>query len=301
MRLSKGLLFFVACCCVAGSLRGMIEDQDEAVPTIEEKWFAAIRNGDIGAVQTMLDQNSDLLKAYSSGGISLSKNSMMGPAGRVNALMVAAAAGQIEVVKKLLDTKKIDVNAVDGRGYNALIYAARSDEDTAVGVAKALLAAGARANYVSAGEFGTCALSEAAYEKHIKVVEELLNALKKESIETQVRIIGKALRASPQNDMLSNRLAEIKGLECPICNAGALFVILHPCGHCFHKDCIEEWFKGKGPEQRTCPLCRAQASLGPTFRAAGAEEEKRVEEDKKEAARPSRSSSRKRAPTPPRE
>jgi hypothetical protein len=44
-------------------------------------------------------------------------------------------------------------------------------------------------------------------------------------------------------------------IECCICYEGVIEGKILSCGHIYHKECIDEWFK----EKRICPYCRAQA------------------------------------------
>jgi len=41
-----------------------------------------------------------------------------------------------------------------------------------------------------------------------------------------------------------------------------------PCKHCFHRSCIDEWFKRERFRRRTCPLCKGGALPAPGARAA---------------------------------
>lgn len=36
--------------------------------------------------------------------------------------------------------------------------------------------------------------------------------------------------------------------------------VLEKCNHCFHKKCIDKWFK-RNPKHMTCPICRASYNL----------------------------------------
>lgn len=49
---------------------------------------------------------------------------------------------------------------------------------------------------------------------------------------------------------------ELKNCDCSICIAeiriGEIYVILHPCCHGFHVDCVRPWLE----DNETCPLCR---------------------------------------------
>lgn len=44
-----------------------------------------------------------------------------------------------------------------------------------------------------------------------------------------------------------------EGVECCICYEGILEGKILSCGHIYHKECIDEWFK----EKKICPYCRA--------------------------------------------
>ena len=46
-----------------------------------------------------------------------------------------------------------------------------------------------------------------------------------------------------------------KHVECCICYEGVVEGKMLSCGHIYHKECIDEWFK----EKKICPYCRAQA------------------------------------------
>ena len=44
-----------------------------------------------------------------------------------------------------------------------------------------------------------------------------------------------------------------EGVECCICYEGVVEGKMLSCGHIYHKECIDEWFK----EKKICPYCRA--------------------------------------------
>jgi len=49
--------------------------------------------------------------------------------------------------------------------------------------------------------------------------------------------------------------SETLDIECCICYEGVIEGKMLSCGHIYHKECIDEWFK----EKRICPYCRAEA------------------------------------------
>eukprot|EP01062_Namystynia_karyoxenos_P044610 TRINITY_DN32904_c0_g1_i1.p1 TRINITY_DN32904_c0_g1~~TRINITY_DN32904_c0_g1_i1.p1 ORF type:complete len:381 (+),score=73.36 TRINITY_DN32904_c0_g1_i1:99-1145(+) len=53
-------------------------------------------------------------------------------------------------------------------------------------------------------------------------------------------------------------------LECSVCTFPALEcpVSTVPCGHMFHKTCLEDWLKDKVGPERTCPDCRKELPPG---------------------------------------
>ncbi|KAJ3683674.1 hypothetical protein LUZ60_013901 [Juncus effusus] len=59
------------------------------------------------------------------------------------------------------------------------------------------------------------------------------------------------------------QLDEAGKKECAVCLAdfltGGTGRVLPVCGHAFHKECIEKWFKNHS----TCPVCRANVKLRP--------------------------------------
>eukprot|EP00834_Sanchytrium_tribonematis_P007056 NODE_587_length_5660_cov_0.522748.p1 type:complete len:328 gc:universal NODE_587_length_5660_cov_0.522748:1277-2260(+) len=65
---------------------------------------------------------------------------------------------------------------------------------------------------------------------------------------------------APQRTVPKNVLDSLKKKEfltprdCAICQDSLEFGLELRCKHCYHEDCIKEWFK----QQNTCPVCRAK-------------------------------------------
>jgi hypothetical protein len=68
----------------------------------------------------------------------------------------------------------------------------------------------------------------------------------------EVRIYLKNVREVKDEEVIIK--VEIE-TECCICYEGVIEGKMLSCGHIYHKECIDEWFK----EKRICPYCRASA------------------------------------------
>ncbi len=68
----------------------------------------------------------------------------------------------------------------------------------------------------------------------------------------EVRIYLKNVRDVKDEEVIIK--VEIE-TECCICYEGVIKGKMLSCGHIYHKECIDEWFK----EKRICPYCRASA------------------------------------------
>lgn len=88
-----------------------------------------------------------------------------------NALMFASVKGYTETVRCLLNTKKIDINAVDDENRTALMWAS---ENGHIETVRLLLENGANINIAS--EFGHTALLGASENSHVEIVRLLLLA-----------------------------------------------------------------------------------------------------------------------------
>jgi E3 ubiquitin-protein ligase RNF115/126 len=63
--------------------------------------------------------------------------------------------------------------------------------------------------------------------------------------------------ALPQIELNESMLDEKGNAECVICKEDVVVTVLVtklPCGHWFHKECIEVWLK----EHDSCPVCRVK-------------------------------------------
>jgi len=69
----------------------------------------------------------------------------------------------------------------------------------------------------------------------------------------EVRTYIKNMREAGEDEDFMIRVE--RETECCICYEGVIEGKMLSCGHIYHKECIDEWFK----EKRICPYCRAQA------------------------------------------
>lgn len=106
--------------------------------------------GDLGQVRALADAGVNLDGATEKG---------------LTALMLASLQGHTEVVRFLIDSKKVDVNAKDVSGTTSLMAAAKRGH---VEILKLLLDAGAKPDSQSAQ--GMTALSMAAMDGHLEAV-----------------------------------------------------------------------------------------------------------------------------------
>ena len=67
----------------------------------------------------------------------------------------------------------------------------------------------------------------------------------------EVRIYLKNVREVKDEEVIIK--VEIE-TECCICYEGVIEGKMLSCGHIYHKECIDEWFK----EKRICPYCRTE-------------------------------------------
>eukprot|EP01062_Namystynia_karyoxenos_P079331 TRINITY_DN8343_c0_g1_i1.p1 TRINITY_DN8343_c0_g1~~TRINITY_DN8343_c0_g1_i1.p1 ORF type:complete len:400 (+),score=85.20 TRINITY_DN8343_c0_g1_i1:78-1277(+) len=65
------------------------------------------------------------------------------------------------------------------------------------------------------------------------------------------------VEAAPEQD-------HAEDLLCPMCTRPAFFcpVKTVPCGHLFHKCCLEDWLTGKAGPARRCPMCSTELPPG---------------------------------------
>jgi len=111
-------------------------------------------------------------------------------------LFLAAANGATDAGLFLLDSKKIDANAVDVMGETALMRAATNGD---VALVKGLLEAGAELNQVATVTGGTALHSAyAGGERAVKAVEALIEAGADQTIEDKLGRVPQAWAAEGQ-------------------------------------------------------------------------------------------------------
>lgn len=110
--------------------------------------------GDIGQVRSLADSGVNLNAATEKG---------------LTSLMLASLQGHLEVVRLLLNSKKVDVNAKDVTGTTSLMAASKRGH---VDVVKLLLEFDAKVDIQS--EQGMTALAMAAMDGHVEVVSMLV-------------------------------------------------------------------------------------------------------------------------------
>jgi hypothetical protein len=59
----------------------------------------------------------------------------------------------------------------------------------------------------------------------------------------------------------------VSSSNCPIClyDTPALTVLTKPCGHTYHKECLESWIHACAPNSHSCPLCRTELFPQPEY------------------------------------
>ncbi len=167
-------------------------------------------------------------------------------------------------VQKLL-AKGIDVNKADQRGWTALTLAANEGH---VEIVRALLATPGIDVNAKMSRSGMTALMRAATKGHLDIVEILLN---RGANVNEVDNEGRTARDLAKNDKIKQLLVDLVGVkemkdsikedDCAICLQSLKDtsengpVVQTMCDHQFHKNCLKNLKHQNGGK---CPICRRE-------------------------------------------
>ena len=147
-------------------------------------------------------------------------------------LINASANNNIEIVKYLVEEKKVDINYTNDDNNSALMFSCRRNH---IEIVKYLIDKGARTDIRNICDEEN-ALEIACLKGNTEIVKYIINNDKYK--------IPK---------FLINKYKEVmKSEECAICLEKIekdKLEILNNCGHMYHKECITRWSKN-------CPLCK---------------------------------------------
>ena len=73
-----------------------------------------------------------------------------------------------------------------------------------------------------------------------------------QELRNYIKNIRRDSEASDEEVVIITFGSETLDIECCICYEGVIEGKMLSCGHIYHKECIDEWFK----EKRICPYCR---------------------------------------------
>ena len=87
---------------------------------------------------------------------------------------------------------------------------------------------------------------------------------KRGGVETDIRLIASTFIKSLKHEVVPAKRR--RNVECPICleTRAVASVRELPCGHVFHRECIDKW----NQISRTCPVCRDTSCVHATAQDA---------------------------------